>query len=239
MADETRQASRIGSGGAAATVLMLGVPAGHVVPLLALLVLAAFTWWLRAPLHAMPLDRDEGAYAVIAERWLAGDALYRDLFDHKPPLVYMVFSIAVLAPGDPVVAVRILATGYLLVIGASLYMLGLRLYGHRVAFVATALLLAYGSSRRFEGLIFNTEAILELPATLSCLFAVDALLEDRPLRLFWAGLCVGLAVLAKPIGLALLGPLLLVPLLARWPWQRARIAAALSTLGVALPVMIF
>jgi hypothetical protein len=65
-------------------VRFVGAHAGW---LLAALVLAALAWWLRAPLHALPLERDEGAYAIIATRMMAGDVLYRELFDHKPTLV--------------------------------------------------------------------------------------------------------------------------------------------------------
>jgi hypothetical protein len=207
--------------------------------LLAALLLALLTWWLRAPLHHMPLERDEGAYAIIAARLLAGDSLYADLFDHKPPLVHLVYALAAAAPADPVVAVRALATLYLLVTGVALLTLAWRLYGRLAALIVLALLLAYGSSWRFQGLSFNSEAVLSLPATLGCLWAVAALLRGRTLPLLWAGVGVGLAALAKPVGLALLGPLLLTPLLARWPWRHTLAGLALATLGVALPLALF
>ncbi len=202
-----------------------------------LLALAALTWWYRAPLHAMPFERDEGAYATIGARVLAGDTLYRDLFDHKPPLTHLVFALATLAPGDPVVAVRMLATIYLLLTGGVVFLLGRRLYGRAAALAATALLLAYGSSWQFQGLTFNTEAVLMLPALAGCALAVSAIFTGRPRELFWAGLCVGLAALAKPVGLALVGPLLLAPLLARWPLRRSMIGAALGLIGVGLPLL--
>lgn len=207
--------------------------------LLVALLLAVLAWWLRAPLHRLPLERDEGAYAIIATRLLAGDILYRELFDHKPPLVHLVYTLAAGAPVDPVLAVRVLATLYLLATGAALLSLAWRLYGRLAALVALALLLAYGSSWRFQGLSFNSEAVLSLPATLGCLWAVDALLRGRALPLLWAGVGVGLAALAKPVGLALLGPLLLTALLARWPWRRTLAGLALALLGLALPLAFF
>ncbi|NTU85635.1 MAG: hypothetical protein HGA45_40920, partial [Chloroflexales bacterium] len=147
----------------------------RLVTLAALLTLAALTWWLRAPLHQMPLTRDEGAYATITAHMLAGDVLYRDLFDHKPPLIHLIVALAACAPADPVIAVRVLATGFLLVTGGAVFILGRRLYGRLAAVAATALLLAYGSSPRFEGLTFYPEAVLGLPATLGCLLAVRAI----------------------------------------------------------------
>lgn len=203
-------------------------------PVAALLLAAGLTWWLRAPLHQLPLERDEGAYAVIAARWLAGDTLYRELFDHKPPLVYVVFAVAAVLPGDPVVAIRVVATLYLLVTAAVLLILGQRLYGPLAAVAAVVTLLAYGSSWRFQGLTFNTEAVMALPATVACLLVVQALQEGRGWLLFWAGCYVGLAVLAKPVALLLLGPLLLAPLLARWPRVRVGAGAAMGLAGVLL-----
>lgn len=203
-------------------------------PVAALLLAAGLTWWLRAPLHQMPLERDEGAYAVIAKRWLAGDTLYRELFDHKPPLVYAVFAVAAVLPGDPVVAIRVVATLYLLVTAAVLLILGQRLYGPLAAVAAVVAMLAYGSSWRFQGLTFNTEAVMALPATVACLLVVQALQQNRVWPLCWAGCYVGLAVLAKPVALLLLGPLLLAPLLARWPRVRVGTGAAIGLAGVLL-----
>ncbi|MFV9505290.1 MAG: glycosyltransferase family 39 protein [Oscillochloridaceae bacterium umkhey_bin13] len=206
--------------------------------IMALLGLAGFGWWLRAPMHAMPLERDEGAYAIIGARLLAGDVLYRDLFDHKPPLAHLVFALAAISPGDPVVAVRVLATVYLLGTTLLTFLLARQIYGTLAGLSAAALLIAYGSSRSFQGLTFNTEAVLILPAMLGCLMAVRAIIHHWPAMLGLAGGAVGLAVLAKPVALALVGPLFLVPLLARWPRRVAVTALGLALLGLSLPLLL-
>ena len=43
---------------------------------------------LRIPFLSEPLERDEGAYGYIGQRILAGELPYRDVFDHKTPVVY-------------------------------------------------------------------------------------------------------------------------------------------------------
>ncbi|NJN65437.1 MAG: glycosyltransferase family 39 protein, partial [Chloroflexaceae bacterium] len=172
-------------------------------------IMLALAWWLRSPMHALPLERDEGAYAVIAVRWMAGDIPYRDLFDHKPPLVYLVYGLARFCSPDPVRAIRMLATLYLLASGVVVFLTGWRLYGRWSAVGALALFLAYGSSWRFQGLTFNSEAIMTLPAMLGCLFAVWGMQVRRPWLFALAGGWVGLAALAKPVGVLLLGPLCL------------------------------
>jgi 4-amino-4-deoxy-L-arabinose transferase-like glycosyltransferase len=197
-----------------------------------------FAWWLRSPLHHLPLERDEGSYALIATRWLAGAVPYRDLFDHKPPLIYLVYALARLVPSDPVGAIRIVATLYLLASGLALLALGWRLYGRWAALAALMLFLVYGSSQRFEGLAFNSEAVMLLPATLSCLLLVLGVQMRHAGLLGLAGICVGLTTLAKPVGAGLLLPLCLGPLLLAWPLRRRLAALALGLAGALLPLLL-
>ena len=63
------------------------------VVLLLLLGLVAGTV-LRTPLLDLPLERDEGAYAVVATEMLRGAVPYRDVWDHKPPGVYVAYAAA-------------------------------------------------------------------------------------------------------------------------------------------------
>ncbi len=200
------------------------------------LLLLGLGWLLRAPLHRLPLERDEGAYALIAQRWLAGDVLYRDLFDHKPPLVFLAFVPALALPGDPVVAVRTVATLVLLATGVALLGLGWLVYGRAAGLAALALLLAYGSSLRFQGLAFNSEAVLVLPATLGALLVALALRAESPALLGAAGVGVGLAVCAKPVGALLLPALLLAALLLP---RRRLLGVLLALSGALLPGLAF
>ena len=43
---------------------------------------------LRAPIADIFLERDEGGYAYVAQRWLKGEVPYQHSFDQKPPGVY-------------------------------------------------------------------------------------------------------------------------------------------------------
>ena len=73
---------RIGSVSEAAATSPRHAP----IALVALAVLAFAA--LRTPLLAVPLERDEGEYAYIAQRMLAAELPYRDAFDQKPPGVF-------------------------------------------------------------------------------------------------------------------------------------------------------
>ncbi len=75
-----------------------------------------------------PFGRDQGVYAVIADRILAGGMPYRDAWDIHPPGVYYAYALAEWLCGHRMVALRILeVTGLLSLyfpcrtIGRSLY----------------------------------------------------------------------------------------------------------------------
>jgi 4-amino-4-deoxy-L-arabinose transferase-like glycosyltransferase len=56
-------------------------------------------FFLRLHTYSEPLERDETIYAVIAHEMLDGRALYSDLWDHKPPAIYVTYAAAELIPG--------------------------------------------------------------------------------------------------------------------------------------------
>jgi hypothetical protein len=45
--------------------------------------------WLAVVAVISPLDYDEAVYSIVAKGMVQGEWPYRDLFDHKPPLVYV------------------------------------------------------------------------------------------------------------------------------------------------------
>jgi hypothetical protein len=53
---------------------------------------AALAMLLGAPSLWFPLGRDQGLFFYVAREWmLRGQLLYRDVWDHKPPLVYLIY----------------------------------------------------------------------------------------------------------------------------------------------------
>jgi len=63
--------------------------------------LIAFLWPVAVRLHtALPFDRDVSTYAVMAREMLAGRNLYTDIFDQKPPAVYVTYAVAERAAGN-------------------------------------------------------------------------------------------------------------------------------------------
>jgi hypothetical protein len=68
-------------------------------PGLVLIALCGVILFSRLHTYNEPLERDLTVYAVIAHEMLAGKALYRDLWDHKPPAIHVTYAAAELIAG--------------------------------------------------------------------------------------------------------------------------------------------
>lgn len=68
-------------------------------PGLVLIALCGVILFSRLHTYSEPLERDLTVYAVIAHEMLAGKALYRDLWDHKPPAIHVTYAAAELIAG--------------------------------------------------------------------------------------------------------------------------------------------
>ena len=58
---------------------------------LGLAAVVAITLLMRVPAFRFPLDQDSSVYAYCTTVWSEGGLPYRDVWDHKPPLVYLVY----------------------------------------------------------------------------------------------------------------------------------------------------
>ena len=58
-----------------------------------LLIVAAALLMLRVPALAQPMGADQGLYAYVGERILAGELPYRDAWDQKPPAIHYTYAL--------------------------------------------------------------------------------------------------------------------------------------------------
>lgn len=164
---------------------------------------------LRLPGFALPLERDEGAYAYVAWNWLQGGLPYRDAFDHKPPLVYLLYMPPLLFGTPSALAIRVWATLLFLVDVALVFAIGRRVWGRAAGLLAALIFGVAGSAFDLQGLVLNTDQALVLPALIALWFAIR-LHETRRLRFaIGAGAAIAATILVKPVGIVLLPALLL------------------------------
>jgi hypothetical protein len=189
---------------------------------------------LRWPIAAMPLVRDEGEYAYMARRWLAGEVPYRAAFDQKPPGVFAAYAVILAVFGTSPSAIHWGTQAYTLGTLGMIYLVGRRLYGP-TAGLAAALLAAYMTADRcVGGSAANTELFMILPLTAGFLAALRAAERSGFAWAAAAGACGMLAMLFKQVALPNVGLSAVVLLTA--PRQRARLvftysAAALGVLA--------
>ncbi len=214
-----------------------------------LLALLAIGVVLRVPTFGRPLlSDDEAIYAVTADALARGGLLYRDVVDHKPPLIYYVYRLGFAACGGndmrgthALVVLAVLATA------ALLFAIKRReepIHAASASLAAAGLFLVFSTTwHDYDALAANGELFLLVPQSL----AAWVLLRDLHRRSHGAraaashlvvGALIGTSALFKYQGLTFLGASL--GLLGwwvmigheRWPWAARRAMGHLIGAGV-------
>lgn len=213
-------AARVRSVTTLASPRSLGITAAAVLVILALALVA------RLPTLHMPVNRDISAFATVGSRMLYGELPYRDYFDHKQPLIYVVFwLLAELAPRSNV-AIQLAAALASGLGGAMLFLFLRGAITAPAAFTLGCLAVTLGATRYVEGVDLYAEQVLipvACAAVLLPYFFRNSRWRGLPVL---AGLLGGLAILAKGVG-ALVLPAAVIVLIAS---RRSRSQSVASTL---------
>lgn len=167
------------------------------------LLLAGLTLLLRAPaLFSHPFCIDESYYAAGAAELLSGGTFYKDVVDHKPPGIYLLYALIYRIAGlynQWAVHVILIAT-----VALTAYLLGRlaeTLFGTRVGRWAGVLYVVasvVGPANDFQAA--NTELFMNLPLVAACWLCVRLWASGSISRseLFSVGVLVALAMLIRP-----------------------------------------
>jgi 4-amino-4-deoxy-L-arabinose transferase-like glycosyltransferase len=190
----------------------------------------------------IPFERDEGAYAYVADVIQRGGLPYINAFDHKPPLIYYFYYVSFNLFGHTVSSPRILAIFFVAAACLLLLVLVYRLTKNLPAAVFSSLILGMASaSPAYLGSSANTE-LFTLPFLVGGVMLLAQ--EDPPMYFFpIAGLLFGIGFLVKqPVAVIAAFPLLFhLFCQLRTPVRLLRIAIYF-VLGAAFPlgaVMLF
>jgi hypothetical protein len=169
------------------------------VVLVSLALLFAFAALLRWNVAAIPLERDEGGYAYIAQRWLLGETPYVESFDQKPPATYVVYAAIQKLIGTSAAALHWGAQLFTFGTLALVFVLGARLHSPLVGLLAGGATAYLTIHPVFQGNAVNTELLMLLPLVGAVVSALAGL-ERRSARLvFLSGFLCGAAVLFKQV----------------------------------------
>ena len=188
--------------------------------LFVMILLAVFTVLVRVPYLAAPLERDEGEYAYTAWRIDQGDVPYRDVFDQKPPGVFLIYWLTMKVLGGSARDFHLAGTAFVVLEVILVYMLAARFARGWIA-AAAALFCAWVTAGCvLLGCSANTETFGAPLMVLGVFLAFQARDRRSGLLFFLAGLAVGLgSAMKQPIMLFAAIPLLLS---ARAPGAGAR-----------------
>jgi hypothetical protein len=150
---------------------------------------------LRLPSFFMPHNYgDEEIYFVMGRAWRTGVPLYQAMFDHKPPLIYI---LAGLFP--TMFEFRAALAALMLLHTALFWELAKRLWQKTrplMAYVSSIIFVFLTTLPTFEGLTVNAELLMMVPVTASILILWGAKREEWS-RYLLAGLIGGIGWLFK------------------------------------------
>lgn len=151
---------------------------------------------------------DEGIYQVIGRALVSGRLLYRDIWDNKPPVLYLYYA---LTNGD-LFYIRLLSL--LFGIGAIIvfFLVAKSLFQNRKApvFISTLLFSVLFGLPLLEGNIANAENFMLFPTLLSLYLILKLTSKSSYIFPAAAGLLLSLAFLTKIVAVFDLGAFLLI-----------------------------
>jgi 4-amino-4-deoxy-L-arabinose transferase-like glycosyltransferase len=156
---------------------------------------------LRWPIASIPLERDEGEYAYIPQRWLAREVPYRRAFDQKPPGVFAAYAVILTVFGTSPAAIHWGTQVYTLGTLGLIYLAGRRLFGPPAGYAAALLAAFMTADGCVLGNAANTELFMILPLTAGFLAAVEASDSAAAGWAATAGVCGAAAILFKQVAL--------------------------------------
>ena len=165
---------------------------GTAIPALISLIGAAMALFPGNPANMSLPSRDSGVFLYVAWRWLSGDIPYRDVWDHKPPLIYVVDALGLSLTPDSLWGVWLLQFAFIFL---TLFFIYKVLDGEFGTFAALAGSLAFTSGLLTVLEQGNVTEQYALVFQALCLrLFLRAYRKDFPPRAwFWIGLCGGLA----------------------------------------------
>lgn len=172
-----------------------------------LIFISLFFFLLRLPSFIEPYwYGDEGVYEVIGMALNNGRMLYSQIWDNKPPLLYLIYAIA---HADQF-TVRLLSTFFAIVSTILFYYLSKNLFrSHKISSISTVIYVLLFATPILEGNISNAENFMLLPIIAAALLVYKAskiiviahAYKRVYVSLFSAGLLLGIAFLFKIVAL--------------------------------------
>lgn len=172
----------------------------RILPYVLLLLVIIFFGLIRYRLRDMPLERDEGEYALSGQLMLQGIPPYKLAYNLKLPGTYAAYAAILTIFGETPAGIHL---GFLLMNAFTtllMYILAARLLGRLAGVVAAASYALLSSSPGILGFQAHATHFIVLPAIVSILLLLSALESRRWWLFFGCGLFAGISFLMKQHG---------------------------------------
>ena len=166
---------------------------------LALTAILGITFLLRMKFWNQPFQMDEGVYGYIGWGMLDGLVPYKDVFDHKPPGIYLLYSLVFLLTEPSALNVKVFASIYTLGTALAVFLLTRKVAGAKAGCLSMLLFGIFSCGPKIDGGGVNAEIFMILPYTLAAYFLLQAAETDKRKSYFLAGLFTGLACTIKQV----------------------------------------
>jgi 4-amino-4-deoxy-L-arabinose transferase-like glycosyltransferase len=203
-----------------------------------------FSLLLRLPFLNVGMISDEGGYAYVTQRWLAGQGtLYDDIWVSRPQGIFIAYGAIMETIGGSVAALRFGAWLFVAATLPAVYAFTRIYAGRQAALLAMFLFGVISASPAIEGFTANAEVFMALPCALVAWLLLLAHQRRWPAwTLLLIGVLCSFATLLKPAGIVMIPVALLFTWLAgngglRTALQRSAIIMAGVVIGV-LPALV-
>jgi hypothetical protein len=151
--------------------------------------------YVRLRLLGLPLERDEGEYAYMAQQLLQGILPYTESQSMKFPGIYFAYAAVLAIFGENHVGIHLALLFVNIATAFLLFLLGRNLFSPEAGIAAGISFLVLTLSPDLQGVWANSEHFVLLPAIGGILLL--RMTNDQPSRLFFSGLLLGSALLIK------------------------------------------
>ena len=141
------------------------------------------------------INWDESTFILMSQSLIDGHLPYTELWDIKPPLIFVAYAMFILLFGKSIVAVRFAGSLCVFLTSWFVYLIGKRLGGNSVGILAGVLSIIAAST-----LTFDAQATLSEHVAVAPLFAGLAVLITLKMsskNLFWGGLLLTVATMIR------------------------------------------
>lgn len=159
--------------------------------------LILFVLMVRFKLLSVPFERDEGGFAYIAYQMLEGKSLYLDLYEIKPPLLYIIYAFFISLFGHSIEGVHFGLLLFDVAYIITLFAFAKYFFDKTIAVVAAFAFAILSLSPNLLGFAAHATHFAILPGLIGLFLLIKAI-DNKQRRLFlFAGLACGLAFLVK------------------------------------------